>query len=75
MKGLYVVGQSTRYGSGITGAAVSGIACAGQITDRPLLPEVHGGAVLGDPRLLPERGVGWDPLRACGGRAPRGGPR
>ncbi|MEV7905608.1 phytoene desaturase family protein [Streptomyces anulatus] len=75
VKGLYVVGQSTRYGSGITGAAVSGIACAGQITGRPLLPEVHGGAVLGDPRLLPGRGAGWDPLHACGGRAPRGGSR
>jgi all-trans-retinol 13,14-reductase len=70
--GLYVVGQSTRYGSGITGAAVSGIACAGQITGRPLLPEVHAGAVLGDPRLLPERGADWDPLHLCGGRAPRG---
>ncbi|MFE4534666.1 phytoene desaturase family protein [Streptomyces scopuliridis] len=70
--GLYVVGQSTRYGSGITGAAVSGIACAGQILGRPLLPEVYAGAVLGDHRLLPERGADWDPLRVCGGRAPRG---
>ncbi|HET9380489.1 MAG TPA: NAD(P)/FAD-dependent oxidoreductase [Streptomyces sp.] len=73
VKGLYVVGQSTRYGSGITGAAVSGIACAGQILDRPLLPEVHAGAVLGDRGRLPERGAGWDPLHAGGGRAPRGG--
>ncbi|MFR9755698.1 phytoene desaturase family protein [Streptomyces sp. TR06-5] len=70
--GLYVVGQSTRYGSGITGAAVSGIACAGQILDRPLLPEVHAGAVTGDPGLLPERGPDWDPLHVCGGSAPRG---
>jgi phytoene dehydrogenase-like protein len=71
LPGLYVVGQSTRYGSGITGAAVSGIACAGQILNRPLLSQVHGGAVLGDPRRLPRRGPGWDPLRVCGGRAPR----
>ncbi|MFF9127320.1 phytoene desaturase family protein [Streptomyces sp. NPDC014889] len=70
--GLYVVGQSTRYGSGITGAAVSGTACAGQILGRPLLPEVHAGAVLGDPSRLPGRGPDWDPLRLCGGRARRG---
>jgi len=69
--GLYVVGQSTRYGSGITGVAVSGIACAGQILGRPLLPEVYSGAVLGDSWLLPRRGAGWDPLRVCGGSAPR----
>ena len=73
VRGLYVVGQSTRYGSGITGAAVSGIACAGQILGRPLLPEVHAGAVLGDPGQLPARGADWDPLRICGGSAPRGG--
>ena len=71
LPGLYVVGQSTRYGSGITGVAVSGIACAGQILGRPLLREVYSGAVLGDARLLPVRGADWDPLRVCGGSAPR----
>ena len=60
--GLYVVGQSTRYGSGITGVMVGGLACAGRILERPLLSEVHSGAVVGNPSLLPDRPDGWDPL-------------
>jgi all-trans-retinol 13,14-reductase len=60
--GLWVVGQSTRYGSGITGVMCSGVAAAGQILDRPLMHEVYAGAVVGDPSLLPHRPDGWDPL-------------
>lgn len=60
--GLYVVGQSTRYGSGIAGVMVGGLACAAQILRRPLMSEVHSGAVVGDPSLLPDRPDGWDPL-------------
>jgi phytoene dehydrogenase-like protein len=69
--GLYVVGQSTSFGSGITGVATSGIMCAGQIVGRPLLPEVHAGAVLSDPSLLPDRPAGWDPLAVSRGRERR----
>jgi all-trans-retinol 13,14-reductase len=73
--GLYVVGQSTRFGSGIAGVAVSGIMCASQIIGRPLLPEVYAGAALTDPSLLPERPADWDPLavsRGIGRRNARG---
>ncbi|MEU3731525.1 NAD(P)/FAD-dependent oxidoreductase [Streptomyces sp. NPDC033538] len=71
--GLHVVGASTRYGTGVTGAALSGIICAGQILGRRLLPEVHAGRVLSDPDLLPERGAGWDALAVSRGAARRGG--
>jgi all-trans-retinol 13,14-reductase len=73
--GLYMVGQSTRFGNGIAGVAVSGIMCASEIIGRSLLPEVHAGATLGDPSLLPERPPGWDPVavsRGRGRRDPRG---
>src|SRR5262249_39917254 len=69
--GLYVVGQSTRYGTGIGGVAVSGIACASEILGRRLLPEVHRGAVFADRDLLPERPAGWDPLQVSRGTARR----
>lgn len=69
--GLYVVGQSTRYGSGITGVMVGGLACASQIVDRALMHEVHNGAVVGDPALLPARPEGWDPLVVSRGTARR----
>ncbi|MFI0987767.1 phytoene desaturase family protein [Streptomyces exfoliatus] len=75
IEGLHVVGASTRYGSGIAGAAVSGMACAAQILERRLLPEVHRGAVLGDADLLPDRAADWDPLavsRGAGRRTARG---
>ncbi|MER5922335.1 phytoene desaturase family protein [Streptomyces mirabilis] len=71
VRGLYVVGQSTRYGSGVTGVMVSGIACAAQILGRPLLAEAHGGTVFGDPGRLPARGAGWDPLAVSRGAARR----
>ncbi|MFF1394417.1 phytoene desaturase family protein [Streptomyces sp. NPDC058287] len=62
VEGLYIAGADTRYGNGITGSAVSGIACAGRILDRRLMHEVHTGSVLSAPSLLPERGEAWDPL-------------
>lgn len=71
VRGLYVVGQSTRYGSGITGVMVGGIACAGQLLERPLIHEVHTGAVVGEPALLPARGADWDPVVASRGAARR----
>ncbi|MBA2944512.1 phytoene desaturase family protein [Streptomyces himalayensis] len=67
VEGLYIAGADTRYGNGITGSAVSGIACAGRILDRRLMHEVHTGAVLGDPSLLPERHTDWDPLAVSRG--------
>lgn len=71
VEGLYMVGQSTRYGSGITGVMVGGIAAAAQILGRPLLNEVHNGAVVGDPSLLPARGEDWDPVVVSRGQARR----
>lgn len=72
--GLHVVGQSTRHGLGITGVALSGIACAAQVTGRPLMHEVHSGAVLGDPARLPARAAGWDPLAVSRGARRRHAP-
>ncbi|MEV5281237.1 NAD(P)/FAD-dependent oxidoreductase [Streptomyces sp. NPDC051993] len=69
--GLHVVGANTRYGSGITGVAVGGIACAAQILERRLMHEVHSGAVLADVDLLPERPQDWDPLAVSRGTARR----
>ncbi|WP_411107401.1 phytoene desaturase family protein [Streptomyces sp. cmx-4-9] len=71
VQGLHVVGANTRYGSGITGVAVGGIACAGQILERRLMSEVHSGSVIADPDLLPERLDGWDPLAVSRGTARR----
>ncbi|MFI9382028.1 phytoene desaturase family protein [Kutzneria sp. NPDC052558] len=65
--GLYLVGQNTRAGSGVSGAMIGGISCAAQILGRPLLPEVLGGAVLANPALLPERAADWDPLAVSRG--------
>jgi all-trans-retinol 13,14-reductase len=65
--GLHVVGANTRYGSGITGVALGGISCAAQILGRRLMSEVHGGTVLGDSDLLPERTEDWDPLAVSRG--------
>lgn len=67
--GLHVVGQSTRYGSGVAGVMVGGVMCAARITGRALMAEVYHGAVLGDRALLPERGAGWDPLAVSRGAA------
>jgi all-trans-retinol 13,14-reductase len=69
--GLYLTGQNTRYGAGVAGTAISGITAAGYILDRRLLPEVHGGAVLGDSSLLPERGEDFDPLQVSRGLSRR----
>ncbi|MFI6042574.1 phytoene desaturase family protein [Nocardia sp. NPDC051321] len=72
--GLHVVGQSTRYGSGVTGAAVSGICCAGEILGRELLRDVYAGTVLADPARLPHRTTDWDPLAVSRGEQRRGAP-
>jgi phytoene dehydrogenase-like protein len=69
VEGLYVVGQNVRYGSGVGGVATGGMAVASQILGRPLLAEVYGGTVLGDPARLPERHPDWDPLLVSRGRA------
>jgi all-trans-retinol 13,14-reductase len=71
VKGLHVVGASTGHGCGISGVAVGGIACAGQILGRRLMAEVHAGAVLADPARLPDRPDGWDPLVVSRGVARR----
>lgn len=69
--GLHLVGQSTRFGTGVTGVMVGGLACAGRILGRSLISEVYAGAVLGDPAALPDRPAGWDPLVASRGRPAR----
>ncbi len=68
--GLFVVGQSTQFGSGITGVMAGGMACAGLIMGRPLLfGEVKKGSVVGNRELLPERPAGWDPVAVSRGAA------
>ncbi|MEU9079899.1 NAD(P)/FAD-dependent oxidoreductase [Kitasatospora sp. NPDC004745] len=69
VEGLYVVGQSVRYGSGLGAVATCGMAAASQIIGRGLLPEVLAGSVLGDASRLPERGPDWDPMVVSRGRA------
>ncbi|MFI9322061.1 phytoene desaturase family protein [Kitasatospora aureofaciens] len=71
VEGLYVVGQNIRFGSGLSAVATGGMAAAGQILGRQLLPEVAAGAVLGDPAKLPDRGPDWDPLLVSRGLARR----
>ncbi|NJC70658.1 NAD(P)/FAD-dependent oxidoreductase [Planosporangium thailandense] len=72
--GLYVVGQNTQYGVGVGPVAVSGIACAAEILERPLLSEVSRGAVLADTDLMPHRPPAWDALAVSRGRARRAAP-
>jgi hypothetical protein len=43
------------------------LTCASRILGRPLLAEVHEGAVLADVSLLPERAPQWDPLAVSRG--------
>jgi all-trans-retinol 13,14-reductase len=69
--GLYVTGANTRTGSGVAGAVLGGLTCAGHVLGRPLLSEVLDGAVLADPHLLAARPPGWDALRVSRGRARR----
>ncbi|MER7750791.1 NAD(P)/FAD-dependent oxidoreductase [Kitasatospora sp. NPDC097643] len=69
VEGLYVVGQSVRYGSGLSAVASCGAAAASEILGRPLLAEVLAGTVLGDASRLPDRGPDWDPLAVSRGRA------
>jgi all-trans-retinol 13,14-reductase len=71
ISGLYIAGQSTRYGAGILGTAISGITAAGRILNRQLLPEVYSGTVLGEASLLPDRDEDFDPLRVSRGQARR----
>jgi all-trans-retinol 13,14-reductase len=72
VRGLHVVGQGTRFGSGVMAVMTGGITCAATILGRRLLPDVHAGAVLGDPALLPRRDEEWDPVRVSRGTARRG---
>ncbi|PSR68658.1 phytoene dehydrogenase [Nocardia sp. MDA0666] len=74
VNGLHVVGQSTRYGSGVAGAAISGIRCAGRIVGSDLLGEVYRGAVPADRTRLPPRSVDADPLAVSRGKSRRDAP-
>ncbi|MFE0101577.1 phytoene desaturase family protein [Streptomyces sp. NPDC059009] len=65
VRGLYVVGQSTRYGSGIVGTALSGIVAAEAVTHCRLLARAHRGAQLAAPARLPDRPADWDPVQAA----------
>ncbi|MEU8241037.1 NAD(P)/FAD-dependent oxidoreductase [Actinoplanes missouriensis] len=69
--GLFLTGQSTRYGSGVAGVMLGGVVCAGEVLGRPLLDDVTAGAVSADPARLPERPEGWDPLAVSRGVARR----
>ncbi|MFD3515518.1 phytoene desaturase family protein [Streptomyces sp. NPDC058657] len=71
VRGLYAVGANSSFGAGILGTALSGIAAAGRILERPLLSEVCAGTVLADPARLPRRTADFDPLRISRGLARR----
>ena len=64
IRGLWLTGASTIWGSGIVGAVSGGLGTAGAILRRPLSAEVKAGAVLADPAKLTPIGPDWDPLAA-----------
>ncbi len=60
--GLWVVGANTTEGHGIAGTMVGGVACAGEILDRPLLVEMILGQALVDPASIPPDPPDFDPM-------------
>jgi phytoene dehydrogenase-like protein len=67
ISGLFLTGQSTRYGPGIVGTLRGGVATASAILDRDLWAEIRRGEVFGDPGRLSAGGEGWDPFIASKG--------
>jgi phytoene dehydrogenase-like protein len=64
IRGLFLTGASTVWGSGIVGAVTGGMGTAGYVLRRRLAAEVKAGAVIADPRKLTPTGPDWDPLAA-----------
>ncbi len=64
IRGLFLTGASTVWGSGIVGAVTGGMGTAGYILRRPLATEIKAGAVIADPGKLTPTGPDWDPLAA-----------
>ena len=62
IEGLWVVGAKTTEGHGIAGTMVGGVACAGEILDRPLLVEMILGQALVDPASIPPDPPDFDPM-------------
>ncbi|MFD6397479.1 phytoene desaturase family protein [Nocardia sp. NPDC060249] len=60
--GLFLAGTSTRWGTGTTGAMLSGVHAAGAVLDRDLVGEITAGAVFGDARALAPFDPDWDAL-------------
>lgn len=66
--GLWLVGANTAAGHGVAGTMVGGVACAGEILDRPLLVEMVMGTTLVDPTSVPADPEGFDPVEWSRGR-------
>ncbi len=68
IKGLFVVGANSVSSHGIAGTMIGGLACAGQILDRALVPEVMMGEVLSEPGVIGEDPPDWDPFPVSRGK-------
>lgn len=72
IKGLFLAGTSTPWGSGTEGSMISGVFAASEMTGRDLATAVFKNReVLVDPSILPARGADFDPLsttRRLGGK-------
>lgn len=62
IKGLFLAGTSTRWGTGSPGSMLSGVHAAGAVLGRDLAAEIRAGAVYGDPGRLPKNSQYWDAL-------------
>jgi phytoene dehydrogenase-like protein len=62
--GLYLCGASTPWGHGIGSVLRGGVAAAGAVLGRDLMPAIVAGEVLGDRDRLPPLRADWDAWRA-----------
>ena len=62
--GLYLCGASTPWGHGIGSVLRGGVAAAGAVLGRDLMPVIVAGEVLGDRDRLPPLRADWDAWRA-----------
>jgi all-trans-retinol 13,14-reductase len=62
--GLYLCGASTPWGHGIGSVLRGGVAAAGAVLGRDLMPAIVAGEVLGDRDSLPPLRADWDAWRA-----------
>ncbi len=71
IRGLYLVGASTRSCHGVMGVMNGGVATAGAVLGRDLRGEILAGRVFGAAARLAVAGPQWDPLAASRGQGRR----